>query len=47
LIERESVNLAMLLAEACMVGMAMAPVVMAAFAVVLSRKRLASSRIRT
>jgi Zn-dependent protease with chaperone function len=47
LIERESVDLAMLLAEACMVGMAMAPVAVAAFAVVLSRKRLAASRLRT
>jgi Zn-dependent protease with chaperone function len=47
LIERESVNLAMLLAEACMMAMSMAPLAVAAYVVVLSRKRLASSRIRT
>ncbi|MGH6885449.1 MAG: hypothetical protein ACREGK_05190, partial [Geminicoccales bacterium] len=39
-IERGSVNPAMLLAEACMVAMAAAPVAIAGFAVALSRRRL-------
>lgn len=40
LIERESVNVAMLLAEACMAAMATAPLAIFAFAVALSRRRL-------
>jgi Zn-dependent protease with chaperone function len=43
-IDRESVSLAMLLAEACMVAMAAAPVAVAAGAVALSRTRLQRAR---